>query len=293
MRNWVLSAVCALALAMAAPQAAWAWGASGHSIVAEVAQHRLSPQAAAQVERLLGRGRSLASIASWADDVRDERPYSYNWHFVDIPVADSAYVVARDCHESDRGDCVLAELERLQHELRCARTDAQRAEALRFAVHFVGDLHQPLHTLLEERGGNGVQVTVLMRGATSTRDPQPQPSNLHSVWDTGLIEKTVWNWGAYVDRLEGGWLRTPEARAARGGSPLQWALAAHVEAQKIWNALPADRVLNDDYFRANQLTLDRQLGMAGLHLADYLNAAFARGCGEREAALRMRRYGRP
>jgi hypothetical protein len=78
----------------------FAWGPEGHSIVAEVAQHRLSPQAMTMVERLLGRGRSLASIASWADDVRGERPETYKWHFVDIPLAVRKYDMNKYCKPS-------------------------------------------------------------------------------------------------------------------------------------------------------------------------------------------------
>jgi hypothetical protein len=75
----------ALVLAAGRAGQALAWGQEGHSIIAELAQHRLRPRAAAKVSRLLGPGHSLASIGSCADDVRDQRPETYNWHFVDIP----------------------------------------------------------------------------------------------------------------------------------------------------------------------------------------------------------------
>ncbi|WP_456752624.1 S1/P1 nuclease [Bradyrhizobium sp. USDA 4461] len=100
-----------------------AFGQEGHSIIAEIAQRRLNQEAAAQVERLLGKGHSLAAVGSWADDVRDQRPETYNWHFVDLPVAANTYQAGRDCNPPDRatkGDCVLAELDRLRSDLRCA-----------------------------------------------------------------------------------------------------------------------------------------------------------------------------
>ncbi len=80
-------------------------------------------------------------------------------------------------------------------------------------MHFVGDVHQPLHTVLEDRGGNDIAVVVDMNGLTCKRNCQPAPiaTNLHAAWDTHLIAKTVWDWGAYVDRLEAGWLRNKEA----------------------------------------------------------------------------------
>ena len=128
----------------------------------------MSTEAAATVAKLLGPGHSLASVASWADDIREVRPETYNWHFVDIPIEVPAYNPNRDCKKDEKsGDCIIAELERLQTELRCG-SDEHKVEALKFAVHFVGDIHQPLHTVSELKGGNDVNVDVFMRGLTCT-----------------------------------------------------------------------------------------------------------------------------
>lgn len=256
---------------------AWAWGPDGHSIIAEIAQRRLTPEAAAMVERLLGRGHSLASVASWADDIRDARPYTYNWHFVDIPIASRSYDPSRRCRKTTRGDCVVAELERLRSRLRCAGSEDRRSDALRYAVHFVGDIHQPLHTVREELGGNRIIVHVEITQLKCTRKCAPQAfrENFHAVWDETLIRSTVWDWGAYVDRLERGWLKNPEAAAADGGTPADWARETHAAAQTVWRMLPPTRVLDDDYYRKALPILDRQLGLAGLRLARFLNEAYA------------------
>jgi hypothetical protein len=196
-----------------------AWGPEGHSIIAEVAQHRLNPQARAEVDRLLGTNHSLASVGSWADNVRDDQPETYNWHFVDMPLADDKYDPTKHCKQSDRGDCVVAELERLKTELRCAATDDQKAEALRYTVHFIGDIHQPLHTVDEARGGNDIAVEVRLAGAKTCKGApcpiRPSHSNFHAVWDSTLIKATTWSWGAYVDRLEDGWLTSPGSAERR------------------------------------------------------------------------------
>jgi hypothetical protein len=256
---------------------AFAWGPEGHSIVAEVAQHQLSPQAMTMVERLLGRGRSLASIASWADDVRGERPENYKWHFVDIPLAVRKYDMNKYCKPSDTGDCAVKELERLKNDLRCASGES-KVEALKFAVHFIGDLHQPLHTVAEAKGGNDVKVDVFMRGlkCTGTCTPTRVSTNLHAVWDEDLINNAVWNWGVYVDRLEAGWLQGDDAKKSGtdGGTPAEWAEETHAYAPIVWNARPADNVLDDRYFRDMLPILDRQLGVAGLRLAKFLNDAY-------------------
>jgi nuclease S1 len=274
MRSLALSA--ALTCALAGP--ALAWGQEGHSIVVEIAQRRLSPEAAAMVARLLGAGHSLASVASWADDVRDERPETYNWHFVDIPINLPTYNPARDCAEDKKsGDCIILELGRLRNELRCGADD-KKVEALKFAVHFLGDLHQPLHTVLEQTGGNDIKVDIFMRGLTCTAKCEPAhiATNFHAAWDVGLIDKVVWNWGAYVDRLENGWLKSAEAKRAGidGGTPVQWAEETHGFAPTVWNLRPADNVLDDRYLRDVLPILDRQLGVAGLRLARFLNEVY-------------------
>jgi hypothetical protein len=271
--------IMAVLLVMATIESAFAWGSEGHSIVAEIAQRRLSPKAERMVERLLGRGHSLAAIASWADDVREERPSTKQWHFVDIPVDDKRYDPAKECAPSQDGDCVIAELDRLRTALSCAPGMRAKREALKFAVHFVGDIHQPLHTVAEDFGGNAIPVQIAMRGrkCTGVCQIKPYASNFHAAWDVDLIEATVWDWGAYVDRLESGWLKSAEARK-RGvdeGTPQQWALETHAAAQVVWHRLPADHTLDDSYYRDVLPIMDRQLGLAGLRLARFLNAAYA------------------
>jgi hypothetical protein len=271
--------ILALVSGFASITQAFAWGQEGHSIIAEIAQRRLSPESAAMVSQVLGTGHSLASIASWADDVRDDRPNTYNWHFADIPIATSSYDALRDCtNDPAKGDCVVAELDRLKNDLRCA-TDDQKFEALKFAVHFVGDVHQPLHTVLEERGGNGIQVDLFMHGLTCTGSctPTHSHSNFHAAWDSGLILSTVWDWGAYVDRLETGWLQSADAQTPGidGGTTADWANQTHAAAQTVWNLLPASKELDDNYYTQILPVLDRQLGLGGLRLARFLNDAYS------------------
>ena len=261
---------------------ALAWGQEGHSIIAEVAQHRLSPATAAEVGRLLGQGRSLASVGSWADDVRDQRPESYNWHFVDIPLAEDQYEATRDCKPSDKGDCIVAELDRLKTDLRCAATDGLKRDALRYAVHFVGDIHQPLHTVDDARGGNDIAVEVRLAGAKTCKGRpcpiHPSRSNFHTVWDDTLIRATTWSWGAYVDRLKTGWLTSHDAQIGAGGTPATWAEETHKVAQFVWEQLPKSHVVDDTYYAKVLPLLDRQLGLAGLQLARFLSDAYGGAC---------------
>jgi hypothetical protein len=257
------------------PSQALAWGQEGHSVIAEIGQRRLSPKATAAVQSLIGNG-SLAAVSTWPDDVRSARPTTTGWHFADVPIDKNDYSPQRDCKpDVARGDCIVAELERLRTELLCGSQE-QRQEALMFAVHFVGDIHQPLHTVLEEHGGNDIDVKMTMHGLTCTKDCDLQ-TNFHRAWDSELIHRTVFSWGTYVDRLETGWLKSAEAkkRGINGGRPADWVVETHQYAQKVWHLLAPDRVLDDNYFNQVLPVIDRQLGVGGLRLARFLNETFA------------------
>jgi len=281
----------ALILALRATDAA-AWGQEGHSIVAEIAQHRLTSQATGAVAALLGPNVSLASIASWADNQRSVHPETTNWHFVDIPLEQTNYDAAAVCApDPEKGDCVVRELERLRTQMRCAAgADAQR-DALRYAVHFVGDLHQPLHTVADQRGGNQLAVHGVMHGSTcrSHCELGADAANLHVVWDSTLIRRTVWDWGSYVTRLEDGLLASDEFRdgTAAAGSVADWAVQTHAAARAVWNVqlLGADGEIGDAYYAQVLPVLDRQLALAGVRLAAFLNASLAPGaCPAAESA---------
>jgi len=174
------SVLCAGAFALAAPLAQ-AWGPEGHAIVADIAQQHLDARTAAQVQALLGlEGLSrLDQISSWADANRKERPRTGGWHYVDIPLRADAYVPARDCV---RDNCVVAQISHFSQVLADrSAAPAARLEALKWVVHFVGDVHQPLHAEDDDdKGGNTVQLQFFGRG-----------TNLHAVWDGGVLRQAL------------------------------------------------------------------------------------------------------
>ena len=249
-------------------QEAGAWGPEGHSIIAEIAQRRLTSAARERVRQILGGDASLASIASWADDIRDLFPESYNWHFVDIPLSATNYDPARDCGNAARGDCIINEIERNKHVLSDAlSSNKDRLEALKFIVHFIGDVHQPLHTVKDYVGGNQYPVTCFIDPLKQKREQ----TNLHAVWDSNLIRTTVWDWGAYVTRLEEQWLPGKDVDALSGGTAIDWALDAHKIAIEVAFTVPMNADLGEDYLAFALPKVDQQLALAGLRLARTLN----------------------
>lgn len=169
------SRILMAALMLLAPAAAWGWGQNGHRVVGEVAERHLSEQARRQIAVLLD-GDSLAEAATWPDDIRSDPGWdrAKPWHYISIDDHETLATTARD----PQGD-VLEALHRFESVLRDPQAGKQqKVEALRFYVHFVGDVHQPLHVgRRADRGGNGIRV----RWFGDHR-------NLHSVWDEGLIE---------------------------------------------------------------------------------------------------------
>jgi hypothetical protein len=158
-----------------------AWGPEGHAIVAEIAEARLDGPARAQIVQLLSQEghQHLDEIASWADDYRESHRETGPWHYVNIPLSASGYDASRDCND---GACVVAQIQHFAAVLgdKTAAPSA-RLTALKFVVHFVGDIHQPLHCEDNgDRGGNDVHLTYF-----------DKPTNLHAVWDGGVIEQAL------------------------------------------------------------------------------------------------------
>jgi hypothetical protein len=260
------AALFGLFLGLAWTQQAFGWGQEGHSIIAEIAQRRLDADTLRKVKALLGGEVSMSSIASWADDYRALHPETGGWHFVDIPLDKSAYDPTRDCNP-DKGDCVVHAIARFTAVLSdCSKSLSERSDALKFVVHFVGDIHQPLHDETrfgadgkDDHGGNLLPVTFF-----------GQSTNLHSVWDTGIIMHTVFAWGTYVTRLQTGWLNGRDVSSLAGGTPADWAIDAHKFAQDVAYDVPADGVLANAYYGKALPVIDRQLALGGLRLAHLL-----------------------
>jgi hypothetical protein len=160
-----------LIAALCLPLQALSWGAEGHQVIAKLAESQLTPKAFSEVNRLLAMepDATLASISTWADEHRN--PATAPWHYVNFPRGDCTYVPERDCPD---GKCVVGAINKQVVILRSNAPDDKKLLALKYVVHFVGDVHQPLHAGYgDDRGGNTYQLQAFMRG-----------SNLHAVWDT-------------------------------------------------------------------------------------------------------------
>ena len=243
---------------------AHAWGPEGHSLVARIAMAQLSAKAQARVAELLLSGQTLASISSWADQVRRERSNTAPWHYIDIPIDKPHMDLTRDC---PKGDCVVTQIaaERAILKDHSAKLE-QRREALMFLVHFIGDMHQPLHCSdNKDKGGNDVRVVFFER-----------PGNLHGTWDSGLLGRM-----GKEDEIFPALLQEAEKnrRKFSKGNVADWAEESHLAAQQVvYGKLPPEpsgtpEALSGDYEAAADPVIRMQIEKAGDRLAKVLNQA--------------------
>ena len=249
-----------------------AWGWEGHIIVARIAEQHLTAKAKAGIIQLLGPDLKISdtSVASWPDNIRGARPETGPWHYVDIPFEAASYDPSRDC---SNGQCVVVQIEHFAAVLADTNaTTVSRAEALRFVVHFVGDMHQPLHSTerSHDRGGNLVKITFLSGS---------QAGNLHSVWDSLLLRQYLGGEDVlqYADQLNSR-ITPQQAKDWAGGSVADWAWESHQQAvAHTYAGVPIqDTPVNLDaqYVAGNREVVETQLMRAGIRLSVLLNKAF-------------------
>ena len=256
-------------------------------MVGDIATRLLTPRAAERVRALLANDRladgspsgrqSLGEVAYWADEIKDF-PWGKRagaWHYDDVPLCGTPDP-ERYCKS---GNCASAQIARHAGLLKSPRaTRRQKNEALKWIVHLVGDIHQPLHAATRhDRGGNLVQVSFF-----GQRDNPPYGTiNLHTIWDIHLVQQLVRQKGgepAVVNALVG----QTERAAFEAGDPVSWiAESTELARAAVYTVIPAPlacggkvrEVLEIDS-RYNEMAVpivERQIRKAGVRLARLLN----------------------
>jgi hypothetical protein len=246
------------------PLSAFAWGPRGHEVVAHIAAMNLTPKARAAVAGLLG-GEAEAMMAinaSWADEIREARPQTGPWHYVNLQLSqDMRYRPARDC---PRDNCVVAQILRQDAVLRSNAPPGTKAEALKFLIHFIGDIHQPLHAAdNRDRGGN--QVPLRYRG---------QRINLHHFWDDEVVSPLGRDARTIARAIDG---ITPalQKNQLAGGTPVFWAeMSASIARSSIYPELGRGGAVTAREVAGHSRIARVQLARAGYALAGTLNAIF-------------------
>jgi hypothetical protein len=242
-----------------------AWGRFGHRAAARLAASRLSPEAKKAVADLLEPGEGLADVSTWADEVRRDRPLTAPWHYVNVPITESKFD-PKFCAEAG---CVVSKIADMRRVLadRNAPKD-ERREALKWVVHLVEDMHQPLHVGdRKDRGGNDLQLQFFGRG-----------TNMHRLWDSDIVEHASADEDAWVADLVT--FATPErVDDWSRGTVEDWATESLQAARLAYKPpgapaeLKAGQKLGDDYQDFALPIARRRLAQAGVRLANLINEA--------------------
>lgn len=235
------------------------WGSTGHRVVGEIAERRLRPETKAAVLRLLD-GASLAEASTWADEIRSQPEWkkAAPWHYISSEDGAPLVIPGRTDEAGVRD--ILGAILYFESVLRgTSRPKKERAEALKFLAHFVGDLHMPLHVgRAADAGGNKIQVRWF-----------GQPSNLHQVWDDKILEQTHLSFTElvrFIDRV-----KPAEAREWEGSTLLQWAQESKDLRAKCYEY--TGRELSWEYFEANREVVFSRLARAGVRLSSVIERA--------------------
>ena len=260
------SAALAVAFLAGSPESR-AWGPVGHRVAAKVAEGRLTPAARAAVAGLLDEDKDLGTASNWPDvHGRKDIPESAPWHYVNVPLTEPRY----DAKFCQPGGCVVSKIKDFRKILADrSAPKADRRLALRFLAHFVEDIHMPLHVgHMDDKGGNLCQVRFLGRG-----------SNLHRVWDSGVIEATGTE-AAWIEQAT----QLAATDAAQGwlwGDVEDWADESLKLAHQAYyfpagtdRPIKSGAILGEDYETFATPILRLRLAQAGVRLANELNAIF-------------------
>lgn len=254
-----------LALLAVLPLRLWAWGVEGHRAVGNIAEHHLTDKARRQVAALLGT-QTLTLVSTQPDEMLALPEYQATapWHYINTALGlphDQYLQTIKAQDKPNAYNILLLKIKEMQDP---AKTRAQRAEALIFVVHLVGDIHQPLHSgRAEDRGGNDIKLTY--RG---------KDTNLHSLWDSGLLDYQGLDYtemsqqydAALPPRLLKTWQAAPD--------PAEWLFESYTLASRLYAEAAQQPNLDFRYYPAHAPIVKQRIQQAGVRLAAVLNEAF-------------------
>lgn len=237
----------------------YGWGATGHRVTGMIAESYLNKKAKKKIESLLGQ-ESLAMASTWMDDIRSDSTYDYasDFHWVTVETGQTYDQSKKNSH----GDVIMT-IERMINELKSGKLDRNtEIQNLKFLIHLIGDIHQPLHVgCCDDQGGNKVQVKWF--GGNS---------NLHRVWDSDIIDGTKLSYTELAQSLG----RADEATIKRyqSSSVRDWANEAMTYRKKVYDIGKGN--LGYEYSYKNLPLIRERLLAAGIRIAGVLNDIYGK-----------------
>lgn len=259
MKLKLLLLITAFFFAKPATEEVFFWGQNGHRATGKIAENHLKKKAKKKIDKLLN-GQSLAFVSTFADEIKSDRAYSkyYSWHYINMDL-DESY---SDTKKNPKGDLVTGINKCIEVLKDKNSSDEDKSFHLKMLVHFVGDLHQPMHIgQREDKGGNTIQVQWFGKG-----------TNLHAVWDTKMIEDWNMSYLELADNAKN--LSKKQIEAIEAGTLVDWVEEVHKVTKKVYSSVKAGENLRYRYSYEHFGTVRDQLQRGGIRLAKILNEIF-------------------
>lgn len=258
MKNFIVTAVFLLSLNLGFSNNEW--GQTGHRTTGEIAENHLSRNARKQIDKLL-QGKSLAFVSTFGDEIKSDSKYREfgPWHYVNLPDGETAYSKEK---ASPDGDLLLA-IKKCVEVLKDQNSSIKNKEFyLKMLVHFIGDLHQPLHTGRgEDKGGNDIQVRWFGEG-----------TNLHRVWDSDMIDSYDMSYSDLAQNTAQ--LSELQKKQITSGSFEDWMYESKALSEKVYASAEIGEKLGYRYMYDWFPVVRDQLHKGGLRLAAVLNEIY-------------------
>jgi len=279
MRKRIIFVIFALSL----PVLGFTWGAVGHRTIAYIAEDYLTAKTKQKINAILVKNgdSNLAYISTWADDVRNQPEYSDTgfWHFINLPIRKDITKnnVMRYCYYNN---CIVSQINKEINELKNKNTDKKtQYEDLKFLVHFIGDLHMPLHCSNDSDSGGNKKIVRLYEPA---EDSYGNTISLHALWDCIIEYEPIENPRNFASYLEKS--ITPKNKEPWAyGTIEDWAFESYLIAKyKIYADFPnagatfKEVSLNKNYYSRMRPIAEEQIKKAGIRMAKVLNEIFGR-----------------
>jgi len=239
------------------------WGVIGHRAIGQIAENHLNPKAKAAVVRILGT-ESLAMVSTYPDEVRPYKQFAYTapWHYVNLPDGLDYAQFSAQLKALDKPNIYKAMMQCIADLKNPAKTKEEHVFALKFLVHLVGDIHQPMHTgHSEDSGGNDIKVTLMRK-----------EQNLHGLWDSGLINYAGLSYLELAQACDVA--AKAEVKSWSKDDVAKWAYESYAISRDLYAEAAKNSEFDYDYYPKHADIVKKRLAQAGIRLAAILNEIY-------------------
>ena len=239
------------------------WGVVGHRSIGQIAENHLSKKAKIAVKEILG-SESLAMVSTYPDEIRSYKQYAYTapWHYVNVAHGLTSEQFKKELVGMEKANIYKAILNCTNDLKSSTKTKEEKVFALKFLVHLVGDLHQPMHTgRSEDSGGNAIKVKLMRK-----------ESNLHGLWDSGLIDYAGMTYKELAQACDD--VPKQDKLAWQKDDVATWAFESYIISQQLYAEAAVNPEFDYDYYPKHADLIKKRLAQAGIRLAGVLNEIY-------------------